>query len=198
MDAAPWMPLCLPCRSRHALPALGCIRGRRLPPLPCQQPYLPYHPPVQLQVASPHIQRSSVVNADGSVTDDPSEILLLSTVNPPVVPARCRFHRPQESPPLPCCSVLACCCTLCPALLLCAVRTSWGTFLQRGQDEVIYNVEHRLAAWMHVPVEHAGRSVLGRAWAREAGRQQGVARQGWRRKVLLDAAMACSDKPAPL
>ncbi|KAI3432297.1 hypothetical protein D9Q98_003857 [Chlorella vulgaris] len=59
-----------------------------------------------IKVASPHIQRSSVVNADGSVTDDP-------------------------------------------------IRTSWGTFLQRGQDEVIYNVEHRLAAWMHVPVEHA-------------------------------------------
>ena len=37
-----------------------------------------------------------------------------------------------------------------------AVRTSWGTFLTRGQDEVIYAIEHRLANWTHLPAGHAG------------------------------------------
>ena len=36
-----------------------------------------------------------------------------------------------------------------------AVRTSWGTFLSRAQDEVVFNVEHRVAAWSHIPVENA-------------------------------------------
>lgn len=35
------------------------------------------------------------------------------------------------------------------------IRTSWGTFLTRGQDEVVYAIEHRVANWTHLPVENA-------------------------------------------
>lgn len=59
-----------------------------------------------IKIAMPHIQRSGVVNMDGSISED-------------------------------------------------NIRTSWGTFLTRGQDEVIYAIEHRLANWTHLPAGHA-------------------------------------------
>ncbi|GAX76930.1 hypothetical protein CEUSTIGMA_g4377.t1 [Chlamydomonas eustigma] len=33
-------------------------------------------------------------------------------------------------------------------------RTSYGTFLRRYQDDVVKRVEHRVAAWTQIPVEH--------------------------------------------
>ncbi|PSC73401.1 putative trehalase [Micractinium conductrix] len=59
-----------------------------------------------IKISSPHMQRSGVVNMDGSVTED-------------------------------------------------GIRTSWGTFLTRAQDEVVFAIEHRVANWSHLPVEHA-------------------------------------------
>lgn len=35
------------------------------------------------------------------------------------------------------------------------IRTSWGTFLSRAQDEVVFAIEHRIANWTHLPVSHA-------------------------------------------
>lgn len=66
------------------------------------------HRPSPPQIASPHIARSTVVNPDGSISDDP-------------------------------------------------IRTSWGTFLSRAQDEVVFAIEQRIANWTHLPVSHAGR-----------------------------------------
>lgn len=68
-------------------------------------PTWPAPPP---QIATPHIARSTVVNPDGSIGDDP-------------------------------------------------IRTSWGTFLSRAHDEVVFAIEQRLANWTHLPVSHAGR-----------------------------------------
>ena len=34
------------------------------------------------------------------------------------------------------------------------IRTSFGTFLRRGQDEVVEDVERRIAEWSMVPAEH--------------------------------------------
>lgn len=65
------------------------------------------HRPSPPQIASPHIARSTVVNPDGSISDDP-------------------------------------------------IRTSWGTFLSRAQDEVVFAIEQRIANWTHLPVSHAG------------------------------------------
>jgi len=50
------------------------------------------------------------------------------------------------------------------ALPLPAVRTSWGTFLSRAQDEVVYAIEQRVANWTHLPAEHAGGQPSRQAW----------------------------------
>lgn len=34
------------------------------------------------------------------------------------------------------------------------VRTSSGTFLKRGQDDIIKRLEHRIAEWTRLPVEN--------------------------------------------
>ena len=42
-----------------------------------------------------------------------------------------------------------------------AIRTSDGSFIARGADEVIADIERRIAEWSHVPVEHGeGMQVL--------------------------------------
>lgn len=42
-----------------------------------------------------------------------------------------------------------------------AIRTSDGSFIARGADEVIADIERRIAEWSHVPVEHGeGLQVL--------------------------------------
>ena len=76
-------------------------------------------PPPPAQIATPHIARSTVVNSDGSIGDDP-------------------------------------------------IRTSWGTFLARAQDEVVFAIEHRIANWTHLPVAHAGTGAALPAAARLA------------------------------
>ena len=101
-------------------------------------------------------------------TPPPSQTAPARTARQPAIFAFCR--RSQHSP-LPKCNCPATClpyraATLGPTLPPShpathpppcpAVRTSWGTFLTRGQDEVVYAIEHRLANWTHLPADHAG------------------------------------------
>lgn len=77
----------------------------------------------------PRIARSAVVNPDGSIGDDPSEEGRLLGCMCEAAGSRLAQHSQSL-----------------PFLSVGAVRTSWGTFLVRGQDEVVHAIEKRESA----------------------------------------------------